>query len=122
MRPINRETEHRDDGRVPQKGGDQFRVVFGRVFQVGILNEDPVSGRMRQGRSDRRALSPVPEMADHPDNVFVQILQYGSGPVGGAVIHHDDFPVNAFLNRHVPDTFDHGLKRILLVVNGNHDG
>ena len=49
-------------------GFEDGRVVGDLVLQIGVLDEDVVPRRVREGRADRRALAPIALVPDQPDS------------------------------------------------------
>jgi hypothetical protein len=121
-----------------ENGFEEFGVVARIVFEVGVLDEDDVSGNLGEATAERCALSLIVSLEKDAkiaeiDGIsavkrgsggFAGILQLQhflknlAGAVGGAVVYQDDFFAGFGFDHAAKDFVDGGA----FVVNGNDDG
>ena len=95
-------------------------VIFRRVvFQIGILNDDDVCGRVGDARAQRRTFALIHFVAHQLDARLVlrERLELLPGVVGRTIIHDDEL-LNRSLGEHDPDDFGDGGG----LVEYGHDG
>src|SRR5438105_15903858 len=100
--------------------GFEDMTVFPRiVLEIGVLDDAELAARLLDCRPDRRALTPVAVVAEHPDPI-----RTGSGDllgdlgraVGRAVVDHDDLAIDAVGKRGVDDALEQGPNELLLGI------
>ena len=96
---------------------NQFGILRRIIFQIGILDDDDISGYLLKPGPESRPFSLVFLPVDHlADQRFQISLQNIPGTVGGKIIHNDNF----FLNIRKRD-FTHPLNnfsdKVFFVVN-----
>ena len=90
------------------------------VLQVRVLDHHHVAGGLAEAGPERRPLPAVLRLEDETvdDPLLLEPAQDVPGPVGGAVVHHDDLE----LERDLAHPAEKRLHRGPLVVAGDHHG
>ncbi len=98
---------------------DQRRVITRIVLHIRILNDDDISGCMRDRSADRGAFPlvlPVPEQHNIRD-----LLKSGECSIGRTIVHHHNFLAN-FTNIHPPHRFNQARNSALLIEHRDQNG
>ena len=95
---------------------EELRVLFRRVFQVGILNHDNVAGDGGEAAPKRRALAGVRLPKQRELQLALQRVEDLRGPVARSVV--DDNELEA--KREGQHPADNRFNRGTLVVHGHH--
>ena len=92
-----------DLGFAPDDRFDERGQLQWIELEVRILDGEDGAARSLDARPDRGALAPIALACDHrhPGTAFER-AQHLRGPVGGAVVHHDDFMDNTEIDRQEP--------------------
>jgi hypothetical protein len=100
------------------RGREQFRDVGGVVFEIGVLGDHELPGRVEQGGSDRRPLAPIGVVPEDRDPIAVT-LEDRRRAVGRRVIDDDDLRFRPDVGRQ--DAIEQRGDRALFVEHRNQD-
>ncbi len=97
---------------------EERRDVGGVVFEIGVLRDHELPGRVEQGGSDRRPFAPVGVMLEEQDPIAVAV-EDRSRAVGRRVIDDDDLLFRPDVDRQ--DAIEQRGDRAFLVEHRNQD-
>ena len=96
---------------------DELRIFFGRVLEVGVLNDHQIAGHRREPAPQRRAFAGVGLVQQREAERRLQRVQDLARAVGRSIVDDDELDAHRD-GEHAPDDF---LDRGTLVEHGHDD-
>src|SRR6266478_4974650 len=91
------------------------RILGRGVFQIGVLDDDHVSGGMSESLPEGRPFTAIMFVKENSNLIARHLAENFAGPIGAAVVDQNDFLGDG----HLAHALDRFTDPLFLVINGN---